>query len=119
MGFRQKRVNSLIMETVSEVIEKGVKDPRIGLITVTNAKTSLDLRHTTIYFTVHGNDEEGKKNAELLNHASGFFQHEIAKKLNLRYTPKIQFKYKPGLNTIERIESLLKEENEEESEKRN
>lgn len=112
MGFRQKRVNSLIIETISEIIRKEVMDPRIGMITITDAKTSSDLKYTTIYFTVHGNDEEGRKNAQILNSASGFFQHEIAKRLYLKYTPRIKFKFSPGIEKEKRIESLLKEENE-------
>lgn len=113
MGFRQKRVNSLIMETISEIIKKEVMDPRIGMITITDAKTSPDLKYTTIYFTIHGNDEEGKKNARILNSAHGFFQHEIAKRLYLKYTPRIKFKYSPGIEKEKQIESLLNEENEE------
>lgn len=112
MGFRQERVNSLIIKTISEVIEKEVMDPRLGMITVTDVKTSPDLKHTTIYFTVHGNDEEGKKNAQILNNARGFFQYEIAKRLNLKNTPKIKFKYNPGIDRVKWIESLLQEESE-------
>ncbi|MCK4422224.1 30S ribosome-binding factor RbfA [candidate division WOR-3 bacterium] len=107
------------METVSEIIEEEIRDPRIGLVTIISAKTSSDLRHTNIFFTVHGGEEEGKKNEKLLNRASGFVQCELAKRLNLRYTPKIHFEYNPALERIERIEFLLKGEREEESEKSN
>ncbi len=117
MGFRQERVNSLLMETISEILEKEVMDPRIGLITVTYAKTSPDLKNTTVYFMVHGGEKEGNRNAKLLNHASGFFQHEIAKRIKLRYIPRIQFKYDRSLDRIKRIESLLKEESSKENEK--
>lgn len=117
MGFRQKRVNSLIIETVSEIIAKEVKDPRVGLITLISAEISPDFKHVTIYFTVHGGSEEGQKNSRLLNHASGFFQHELAKRLKFKYTPKIQFKYNQTFEKIKHIEILLNKESEEESEK--
>lgn len=115
MGYRQKRVNSIIIETVSEIIEYDLKDPRLGLITVTSSEISPDLKRATIYFTVHGGEEEGKKNAELLNSASGFIQHQLSEKLELKYTPKIKFKYDPVYDKIERIETLLKEEKDEKS----
>jgi len=112
MGLKQKRINSLIMKTVSEIIEQEIKDPRMGLVTITSSSTSPDFKHSTIFFTVHGGEEEGKKNAKILNHAAGFIQYELSNRLKLRYTPKLHFKYDPVYERMDRIETLLKKEDE-------
>lgn len=112
MGLRQKRVNSLLTKTLSEIIERELKDPRIGLVTVTSVEVSPDIKYATVFFTVHGGAEKGEKQEEILNHASGYIQHLIAERLELRNTPKLNFKYNSSLDRIEKIESLLKEEGE-------
>jgi ribosome-binding factor A len=115
MNLRQKRVNSYIMKIVPEIIEKEVNDPRIGLITITSVESSPDLKHVTINFTVHGGEKSGKLNSEVLNHASGFIQHELARRIKMRNTPKLTFNYSPIMGKLERIEELLAKESEEET----
>jgi len=114
MTLRQKRVNSYIMKIVPEIIDKEVNDPRIGLITLTSVEISLDLKHATINFTVHGGEKAGKANSEILNHASGFIQHELARRIKMKNTPKLHFKYSSITQKMERIDELLKKESEEE-----
>lgn len=103
------------MKTISEIIEKDLKDPRLGFITVTSVETSADLKQARVFFTVHGGEDEGKKNKELLNKASGFIQHQLSEELRLKYIPKLHFEFYPVQEKIERvkrIEELLEEENE-------
>lgn len=114
MTLRQKRVNAYIMKIVPEIIEKEVDDPRIGLITLTSVESSPDLKNATIHFTVHGGEKAGKANSEVLNHASGFIQHELARRIKMRNTPKLHFKYSSITQKFERIDELLKKESEEE-----
>jgi ribosome-binding factor A len=115
MNLRQKRVNSYIMKIVPEIIEKEVNDPRIGLITITSVESTTDLKHVTINFTVHGGEKSGKLNSEVLNHASGFIQHELARRIKMRNTPKLTFKYSPIMGKLDRIEELLEKVSEEET----
>lgn len=103
------------MKIVPEIIRKEVDDPRLGLITLTSVESSPDLKHATIYFTVHGGAKSGKLNSEILNHASGFIQHELARRIKMKNTPKLHFKYNPITKKMERIDELLKKENEEET----
>jgi ribosome-binding factor A len=104
------------MKIVPEIIEKEVNDPRIGLVTITSVESSPDLKHVTINFTVHGGEKSGKLNSEVLNHASGFIQHELARRIKMKNTPKLTFNYSPIMGKLERIEELLEmdKENEEE-----
>ncbi len=113
MTLRQKRVNSYIMKIVPEIIEKEVNDPRIGLVTITSVDSSSDLKHATVYFTVHGGEKSGKSNSDVLNHASGFIQHELARRIKMKNTPILTFKFSPVTDKIQKIEELLKKESEE------
>ena len=110
MTLRQKRVNSYIMKIVPEIIEKEVNDPRIGLVTITSVESSPDLKHATVHFTIHGGEKSGKVNSEILNHASGFIQHELARRIRMKNTPKLNFKYSPMMEKMQKIEELLSEE---------
>ena len=110
MTLRQKRVNSYIMKIVPEIIEKEVNDPRIGLVTIISVESSPDLKHATVHFTIHGGEKSGKVNSEILNHASGFIQHELARRIRMKNTPKLNFKYSPMMEKMQKIEELLSEE---------
>ncbi len=112
MTLRQKRVNSYLMKIVPEIIEKEVKDPRLGLVTITSVESSPDLKHATLYFTVHGGEKSGKSNSKVLNHASGFIQHELSKRIKMKNTPILTFKYSPFMDKMQKIEELLNRESE-------
>lgn len=113
MTLRQKRVNSYIMKIVPEIIEKEVKDPRLGLVTITSVDSSPDLKHANVYFTVHGGEKSGKSNSEVLNHARGFIQHELSKRIKMKNTPILTFKFRPITEKIQKIEELLNKASEE------
>lgn len=112
MNLRQKRVNSYIMKIVPEIIEKELNDPRIGLVTIVSVESSPDLKHATLYFTVHGGEKSGKTNSEILNHASGFIQHELSRRIKMKNTPILNFKYSPFMQKTQKIEKLLNQERE-------
>lgn len=113
MTLKQKRVNSSIMRIVSDIIEKEVKDPRIGFVTVNAVESTADLKHATVYFTVHGDEKEGQLNSKILNHASGFIQHKLSNRVKLRHTPKLTFEYSPIAKKRKKIEELLNKDEEE------
>ena len=102
------------MKIVPEIIEKEVNDTRIGLITLTHVESSPDLKHATIHFTVHGGEKSGEANSKVLNHASGFIQHKLARRIRMKNTPKLHFKYSSITDKMERIDELLNKESEEE-----
>lgn len=109
MVKRSDKVAEEIHKIISELLIKGLKDPRIGFLTITGVKVTPDLRQATVYFTVHG-DDAAKKNSEAgLNSAKGFIRKEIGQALKLRFTPEITFKYDTSLDYGQHIESILKE----------
>ena len=105
MTHRIERVNSLIRQEISELLQRQVKDPRLGnFIAITEVSTSPDLKYAKIF--VSRLDSEGKKQETLnaLASASGFFRSELFKRLRLRHTPELSFQWD---DSIERGSHLL------------
>jgi ribosome-binding factor A len=109
MFKRSEKVAEAIHEMVSGLLIKGLKDPRIGFVTITGVKVTDDLHLATVFFTVIGSDEEKSATEKGLNSARGFIRKEAGKNLRMRYIPDIIFKYDASVEYGSRIESLLKE----------
>jgi ribosome-binding factor A len=103
---RADRVGDLLLELVSELLRKDIRDPRVGSVTLTAAKVSKDLRHARLYFNVLGNENRTEVLAGLKS-ASGFIRSRVAKQLNLRFVPTIDFSYDDSHDEAQRIEQLL------------
>ncbi|ABB31819.1 ribosome-binding factor A [Geobacter metallireducens RCH3] len=109
MYKRSDKVAEAIHELVSGLLVKGLKDPRIGFVTITGVKVSDDIRHATIYYTVMGSDEAKKSTLHGLNSSVGFIRKEVSKELRLRFAPELIFKYDESIEYGNRIDQLLKE----------
>lgn len=94
---------------VSELLIKGLKDPRIGFVTITGVKVTDDLHLATVYFSVIGDDAAKKASESGLNSARSFIRRELGKKLHMRYVPDVVFRYDVSLDQGNRIEALLRE----------
>ncbi|HET6384984.1 MAG TPA: 30S ribosome-binding factor RbfA [Armatimonadota bacterium] len=105
---RQQRVQETLKETISEVIRM-VKDPRLGFVTVTGVEVSPDLSYARVFFSAYGTDEERKDSLEALKHAAGFVRREVARRVQLRHTPEIDFRLDTTPDRAERIMQLLHE----------
>lgn len=108
---RSEKVAEAVHEFISGLLLKGLKDPRIGFVTLTGVKLTDDLRLATVYFSVVGSDDEKRESEKGLNSAKGFIRKELGKNLRLRYVPDLIFKYDVSLEYGNRIESLLNELN--------
>ncbi len=108
---RSDKVAEAIHEIVSGLMIKGLKDPRIGFVTVTDVKLTDDLRLATIYFSVVGSDDEKRNCEKALNGAKGFIRKELGRNLRLRYVPDVIFKYDNSMDYAQRIESIINEIN--------
>ena len=109
MYKRSDKVAEAIHKIVSELLVKGLKDPRIGFVTITGVKVTDDLGQATIYFSVIGSDEEKKASVHGLNSGRGFVRTEVGKSLRLRHVPEIIFRYDESIEYGNHIETLLKE----------
>lgn len=111
MSRRIERVNSLLKREISFIVEREIKDPRLVFVTITHVECSRDLKHARVFFNFHSDDETAQIEA-ILNRASGYIQGRLGERIRLRYTPKLEFVYDDTLERMERIDRLLKEEDE-------
>ena len=111
-GRRPEKVAERIKEEVSQIIAGGLKDPRLGFVTVTDARVSPDLRHARIYVSVMGSDREIDSSLAALKSASGFIRRELGLSLHLVRTPELTFEFDQTAMSASRIEEILREESE-------
>ncbi|MBR3003138.1 MAG: 30S ribosome-binding factor RbfA [Clostridia bacterium] len=105
---RMDRVNEELKKELSIIIDHNLKNPNItGIISVTKVKTSPDLKFAKVYISLL-NCESKKNTLEGLKNATGFIRTEIAKRVNLRYTPEIIFEIDDSMEYGARIENILK-----------
>lgn len=108
-GQRMRRVNEAIREVLSEAIAGGLKDPRIGFVTVVSVETSPDLRLAKVYVSVLGEEEERQQTLKGLEHSHGYLQSLIGSQLGMKRTPQLTFLLDESIERGMRIEKLLKE----------
>jgi ribosome-binding factor A len=104
-----RRVNEAIREVLSEAIAAGLKDPRIGFVTVTSVDTSRDLRTAKVYVSVLGDEAEQQESLDGLERSRGYLQSLIGRQLALKHTPQLTFIRDESIEQGLRIEKLLKE----------
>ena len=104
---RAARLAERIHVLVAQTLERGVKDPRLGFVTVTDVRVTGDLQHATIFYTVYGTEEERKGTAAALKSATGMIRSEIGRQLNTRLTPSIEFVLDALPENAGRIDDLL------------
>lgn len=104
---RQRQVAELLHEEISQLIQHGTRDPRLGFVTVTGVDVSADLRNAVVYVTVLGDDVDAKSTLEGLASAAGYFRYQMKQTLSLRHIPEFRFKIDTSLEHGSRIEALL------------
>ena len=110
MADRMRRVNEALREVLSARLAEGLKDPRIGFVTVTAVETSPDLRHARVFVSVLGDHEEREQTLAGLGSAHGPLQAAIASELRLKRTPTLKFLYDDSIDKGMRISELLEDE---------
>jgi ribosome-binding factor A len=90
---RARRLGERITQIVAEMlVERRVKDPRLGFVTITDTRVTGDLRDATVYYTVYGSDTDAAGSAAALASATGVIRSEVGKQTGLKHTPSITFK---------------------------
>ena len=105
-----RRVNEAIREILGDAITTELKDPRIGLVTVTEVDTSPDLRAARVYVSVLGSPEERESSLAGLRSSHGVLQGKIASGMRLKRTPTLTFEYDESVDRGARISRLLDDE---------
>jgi ribosome-binding factor A len=107
-GKRLDRANQLIKEEISTLLQRELKDPRLGFVTVTEVDTSKDLRTAKIFVSVLGDEQQWTRSLAALGSARGFIRNWLRQHLDLRITPEIDFRPDRSFEHAARIQSLLR-----------
>ncbi len=104
---RARKLADQISQIVAEMLERRIKDPRLGFVTVTEARLTNDLREATVFYTVYGSDAERAGTAVALHSATGIIRSEVGRQLGLRHTPSLEFVADVLPDSAKRIEDLV------------
>ena len=110
MTRRTERLNGLIREEISELLQREVKDPRLGcFLTVTRVDTSADLKYAKVFVSIMGSDEEKEEALKGLDSASGFFQKKLWGRLSIRRMPQLSFHKDDSIERAAHVLHLMHE----------
>jgi ribosome-binding factor A len=104
---RLRRVADQIQRELSELLRAELKDPRVGMITLTGVEVSPDLAHAKVFFTTLADADSLKKIESGLDRAAGFLRVQLGKRLSLRVTPEIHFKHDASVERGVRLSQLI------------
>jgi ribosome-binding factor A len=106
---RAERVGEAIRAAIADMLLRDIKDPRIGMITLTTVELSDDLRHGKVFFSCIGDEAVRQRSLSGLRSAAGFIRGQLTRRLKLRYAPDLAFVFDPTLEGAERLAHVLKE----------
>jgi ribosome-binding factor A len=106
---RQARLADRIRVILAERLEKGLRDPRLGFVTITEVRVTGDLQHASVFYTVYGTDEEREGSAAALRSATGMLRTEVGRQLNTRLTPSLEFIADALPESAGHLDALLRE----------
>ena len=104
---RARRVEEQLKRLLSELVRREVKDPRVGLITITSAEVTKDLTHANIYFTPFAGVGDAKAALEALRHAAGFLRIQVRNQMRLRVAPELDFHIDDSIERGARLTTLI------------
>lgn len=107
MTVRQEKVQEQLVHELSEIIQRELRDPRLGFVTLTGAEISRDLRHAKVFVSVLGDEQARKQSLKALNSAVGLLRGEFARRAHLRVAPELEFRFDDGIARGQRIFDLL------------
>lgn len=106
---RARKLADRIKVIVAKRLEKGIRDPRLGFVTITDVQMTGDLQHASIFYTVYGTDEERMNSAAALKSATGMLRSEVGRNITARLTPSLEFIADAVPENAKLIEDLLTE----------
>ncbi|MDR5899350.1 30S ribosome-binding factor RbfA [Halomonas vilamensis] len=108
---RTDRVADQLQKELAVLIQREVKDPRLGMVTVSGVEVSRDLGYADVYITLLGEQtpERIKENLQVLKRAAGFLRSQIAKRVKLRHVPELRFHYDESVVRGQQLSSLIEE----------
>ena len=108
MAFKKVRMEKILEREISNIIFQEVKNEKIKFVTITKASLTNDLSIATIYYSVFGNEDQINASVDALNEAKGFIRSVLSKRLEVKKTPDLKFKYDESFEQGNKIEQILK-----------
>ncbi len=115
---RGRRVGDEIQRQLAELIQTEIRDPRVGMVTITAVGVSHEFEHAKVHFTVLGDEAQADITAKVLNKAAGFLRSQLARRLKLRATPTLHFQRDLSMERGNRLTALINEAVREDKESR-
>ena len=110
MSRRTERLNHLLRQEITELLQREAKDPRLSaMVSVTRVSVSSDLRHAKVFISVLGTEEEKKGVLAGLHAASGFLRRGLSSRLSMRYTPELSFSYDDTMEQAGKVLQLIQQ----------
>jgi ribosome-binding factor A len=113
---RARKLADRIKEIVARRLDKGLRDPRLGFVTITDVRVTGDLQHASIFYTVYGTDKEREDSAAALKAATGMLRTEVGRNIQVRLTPSLEFIPDAIPENAAHIEDLLRAAHERDAE---
>src|SRR5687767_548542 len=104
---RARKLADRIQQIVAEMLERRIKDPRLGFVTVTDTRITNDLREATVFYTVFGSEAERGDTAAALESAKGIIRSEVGRQTGVRFTPTLAFQHDPLPDSARQLDELL------------
>lgn len=106
--IRQEQIQRRLVEEISDMVQRDLKDPRLGFVTITGAEISRDLRNAKVFVSVLGTEEQQRESVDVLRRASSRIRGEFTRRAGLRVAPEIDFRNDSSVALSARIHELLK-----------
>ena len=104
---RTRRVGEQIQRELAELIRTELRDPRLGMVSISSVQVSRDMAHAKIHISVLGKEEQVSDSLRVLNHAAGFLRHKLGKILHMRVIPVLRFYHDRSLEEGARLGALI------------
>jgi len=104
---RTRRVGEQIQRELAELIRTELKDPRLGMVSISAVQVSRDFGHAKVHVSVLGTEEQSQESVKVLNHAAGFLRHKLGKLLHIRVIPELHFFLDRSLEEGARLGALI------------
>lgn len=108
MSRRIDRVEEACREELSEILQREVKDPRVGFVTITKVSVTPDLRHAKVYVSIMGTEEEVEKSLVGLESARGYLRSHLGKHLRLKFLPELEFVRERFAEEAQRLNEIMR-----------
>lgn len=106
---RMHRVNELLLEEIAQLLQRGIKDPRIGFVSVIRVETTRDLKNARVYVSVYGEETDQAEALQGLSSAAGYIRHQLFRSLSLKTIPNLSFVLDDSIAHGVHIASVLKQ----------